>query len=420
MTYCDSISRSTGLPINLDLPFDKSSITFSFIAVSLSSPEKVKYTYKIVGLDDNWCPPQQNPEAIYPSLPPGSYTFSVKAMNSDGIWDPSPTTFNFRVRPPWYKTRWFYSIFITSIILLIIFFVKYRTSKIIREKEKLELVVQLRTLEIRKQKDIVEEKRNEILSSINYAKRIQDALLATNQMLRVGLNNHFVLFKPKDIVSGDFYWGSIIDSEKFILVTADSTGHGVPGAIMSILNISCLSDCVVTNKMYQPNEILNQTRAKIVNYLYNEDLSEAGKDGMDCSVLIYNRINNQITYSSANHPIWIIRHHPNEEKELIELTCDKMPVGWHVNFNKPFTKRELNCIDGDIIYTFTDGFADQFGGPSDKKFKYTNLKKLLYSISHKELNEQRSILEATFEDWKGKNEQTDDVLMIAFRVEGYS
>ena len=193
------------------------------------------------------------------------------------------------------------------------------------------------------QKDIIEEKQKEIVDSINYAKRIQYSLLANNKLLQDNLPSHFLFFKPKDVVSGDFYWGSKLSSGNFILATADSTGHGVPGAIMSMLNISCLNEAVNADKLFQPADILNATRKKIIEHLSNDGSAEGGKDGMDCSLVSFDFKNNKLTYSAANNPVWIIR-----EKTFIALTADRMPVGKHDKDTTPFTQNEFDLQSGDV------------------------------------------------------------------------
>ena len=182
--------------------------------------------------------------------------------------------------------------------------VVFRSS---RQKQKINRELVSKNDIIEKQKHLVEEKQKEILDSINYAKRIQYSLLASAKLLNDNLPNHFLFFKPKDVVSGDFYWGSTLENGHFILVTADSTGHGVPGAIMSMLNISCLNEAVNSDKLVQPADILNATRKKVIHHLSNDGSEDGGKDGMDCSLISFDFINKKLRYSAANNPIWIIR-----------------------------------------------------------------------------------------------------------------
>jgi serine phosphatase RsbU (regulator of sigma subunit) len=263
---------------------------------------------------------------------------------------------------------------------------------------------------VERQKELVEEKHKEILDSINYAERIQRALLASKQLLQTNLNSYFLLFKPKDIVSGDFYWATRLANGNFVLVTADSTGHGVPGAIMSILNIACL-DKAVTKGISSPDLLLNETRKLIVENLRNDGSREGGKDGMDCSLLSLDFKNKILYLALANNPVWIIRR-----GELLEIKPDRMPVGRHEKEHVSFVLHTFNLETGDMIYTLTDGFADQFGGESGKKFKYKKLQELLISTCTLPMQAQHAALNKAFEDWKGNLEQVDDVCLIGFRI----
>ncbi|MGZ3904512.1 MAG: PP2C family protein-serine/threonine phosphatase, partial [Bacteroidia bacterium] len=278
-----------------------------------------------------------------------------------------------------------------------------------RSLEVLEEKVKERTIEVVNQKHLIEEKHKEITDSINYAERIQKSFLATKEQLDKNLKEYFVLFQPKDVVSGDFYWASILNNGCFVLVTADSTGHGVPGAIMSLLNITSLEKAV--ENLVQPAEILNQTRKTIIERLKKDGSIEGGKDGMDCSLISFDFKNNKLIYSAANNPVWIVR-----ENSLIEFSPDKMPVGKHDKDNTPFTQHEVTLQRNDVIYAITDGMPDQFGGPNGKKYKYKQLKELFVSISHLPLKEQKTAILASLNSWKGDLEQVDDITVIGVRI----
>ena len=257
----------------------------------------------------------------------------------------------------------------------------------------------------------IEHKHQEILDSVNYAKRIQRALLASKKMLNDYLPEHFVLFQPKDIVSGDFYWASALRNNQFSVIAADSTGHGVPGAIMSILNISCLSEAINAQQLLLPNQILDYTRLRIMEHMANDGSEEGGKDGMDAVICNFDFTSNVLQFAAANNPLWVFRNN-----ELLEFKPDKMPIGKAMGEIKPFTLQEIQLQKNDLVIMLTDGYADQFGGERGKKFMYKPLKELLLSVSATPLVDIKQKLITTLENWKGKAEQVDDILIIGVRI----
>lgn len=263
--------------------------------------------------------------------------------------------------------------------------------------------------EIERQKHLVDEKQKEILDSINYAKRIQTALMANAKMMNENLPEHFIFFKPKDIVAGDFYWASPVE-DGFVYITADSTGHGVPGAFMSLLNISKLNDAINKNKS-RPDLVLNEVKDGIIKALNPEGSQEESKDGMDAILCKLDHKNMKLQYAAANNSFCIVRG-----REVITCKADKMPVGKSHDDSSRFTFNELQLEKGDMIYTFTDGYGDQFGGPEGKKFKHKNLRDVLLEVAPLPINKQKEIVANRFEDWKGDLEQVDDVLVIGVRV----
>ena len=271
-------------------------------------------------------------------------------------------------------------------------------------------VTKKQKLVIEEQRDEVEEAHKEIRDSINYAERIQRSFLATDELLDNNLKDYFVFFQPKDVVSGDFYWACKLANNNFVVVNADSTGHGVPGAIMSILNISSIEKAV-ENGHLKPSEIFNHTRDTIIERLSKDGSKSGGKDGMDASIISFDFENNKFHYTAAQNPIWIIR-----DGELLEIKPEKMPIGKHDNDANPFVGGEFETIKGDVVYTITDGFQDQFGGEKGKKFKVSPFKNLLISIAELPMQEQKEILSNKFITWKGKEEQVDDVCIIGVRV----
>jgi tetratricopeptide (TPR) repeat protein len=275
-----------------------------------------------------------------------------------------------------------------------------------QQKGKVETTLQ----EVEHQKEIIEEAHKEITDSIDYAERIQRSFLATKEILDTNLKDYFVFFKPKDVVSGDFYWADLLSNGTFALVNADSTGHGVPGAIMSILNISSIEGAIKEGAT-TPHEIFNKTRKSIIKRLQKDGSPEGGKDGMDASIVCFDFENKKLTYTAAQNPIWIIR-----DGNLTEIKPEKMPIGKHQFDHMPFEGGEFNMQKGDQIYTLTDGFQDQFGGPKGKKFMVKKMREYVLSISHLPMTEQHQKLNEAFSDWKGEVEQVDDVCVIGIKI----
>lgn len=286
----------------------------------------------------------------------------------------------------------------------------------IRERLKMEK-------DIRDKNKIIEEKNKDITDSINYAQRIQQAILSDVKEIKKKIPESFVLFKPKDIVSGDFYWYSHQEGIAFI-VAADCTGHGVPGAFMSMIANSFLNEIVNEKHILQPDKILNALRDKIIKALRQTGESMENRDGLDITFCAIKE--NTLFYSGANNPLWVIRNVSsqsefddkvtlkNEKHKLVEIPADKQPIGIHPT-PSPFTVKTLPLVKGDAVYLFTDGFADQFGGPKRKKFMYRNLAELFLSINEKSMDEQKNILESTIENWRGNLEQIDDILVVGLR-----
>ena len=228
--------------------------------------------------------------------------------------------------------------------------------------------------------------------------------------------NFFILYKPKDIVSGDFYYAQShkpagSPNEIFYLCTADCTGHGVPGALMSMVGISRLNESIIEKNIIHPNEILDNMRKGIIASLNPEGSEEESKDGMDCVLCAYDFKNMTMEFAAANNPLWLVR-----DKKIIEYKPDKMPVGKYHDETKPFTLQKIDLQKGDVIYTFTDGFADQFGGAKGKKFKYKQLGEFLLANVDDPMEKQKQKLQDAFENWRGQLEQVDDVCIIGVKI----
>lgn len=289
--------------------------------------------------------------------------------------------------------------------------------------------VKLKNQTVEKQKEEITEQHLEIKSSIDYAKRIQIAMFSAKHQWDKISENNSIFFRPKDVVSGDFYWAHKNEEKNTsIWAVADCTGHGVPGAFMSMLGIGFLNEIVIETAIMDPGEILNQLRSKIVASLDKEDSNN--KDGMDIAICTYNHSTNTLLYAGANNPLWIITNQaplthlpyksvlpsPDNQSLLLEIAPDKMPIGKLFSIPPPFTTKEIKINNGDKIILFSDGFADQFGGDSNKKFKYKSLKELLLETHSSPYSEHAHILGKHFDNWKGNENQTDDVCIVSVEI----
>jgi serine phosphatase RsbU (regulator of sigma subunit)/tetratricopeptide (TPR) repeat protein len=267
---------------------------------------------------------------------------------------------------------------------------------------------------IEEQKLIVEVKNKEVMDSINYARRIQDALLKEEEHVTAHLPEHFVLFKPKAIVSGDFYW-SMEKQGYWYLAVADCTGHGVPGAFMSMLGIAYLNEINASERVLSPAEILDKLREKIVKELKQSGETGESKDGMDISLIRFHLQTNELEWAGANNSLLVIPQRASSAERVAQYKADKQPIGYTVN-PKPFTNHTIQLTSGDSLYLFSDGYVDQFGGPQGKKFKYKRLLQKLVEVNHESLAVRKELLDGIFESWRGRNEQLDDVAMVGIRV----
>jgi len=274
---------------------------------------------------------------------------------------------------------------------------------------------------IQKQKQKIEQQNKNINDSLNYASRIQTALLPSNKKMNSVLNDHFIYYKPRDIVSGDFYWLNEIN-DKIIIAAADCTGHGVPGAFVSLLGISFLNEIVQgivdDNKLIKPAVVLNELRNKIVSAISNKEEDDENYDGMDISICIIDRKSRTMCFAGALLPVYIakIRKNENEDNKLIQLRGDIFPIGMSDFENYSYKNKRIELDEGDVFYMFSDGYADQFGGKKGRKFLTSNFKKLLANIAHFPLEEQKNKLHENINKWKGNNAQIDDIMVLGIKI----
>lgn len=397
-------------PMNASSEFDyrHNQFVFEFAGIYLKAPEKVKYKFKLEGYDKDWSLPTENRMASYPNLPNGEYKFLVCAANAEGIWS-QPISYSFSIKPPFWKTLWFYVMCALLLAGGFYLFMKWKVKSLKKQNQILEEKVNERTREVVEQKKIIEEKNNDITSSIRYAKRIQNALLPAKAYMDENMGDYFVLYKPKDIVSGDFYWVNKKD-DKLFFAAIDCTGHGVPGAFVSLVAHGNIQRALVLFGLRTPSEILDKLNESVQDVFSRSGHTEDIKDGMDISLCALNPKNMKLEFSGANHPMILIRN-----GEIQETKGDKQPIGHYVS-QKNFYNHVIDIKKGDAIYLFTDGYGDQFGGESGKKFKRSRLKELIVSVQNRSMKEQKIILDETIESWRGNLEQIDDILVMGIKI----
>lgn len=396
----------------ITLPFSYYRMRIEFIGLHYSNPEQVTYQYKLEGFDPEWSELSKNRTAIYSRLPDGNYTFKLKACNGDGACNEVPLTFELKIRKPIWKTWWFFMLCIVGLVSSVYFIIKTRER---RQKEfqiYLERLLEERTREVREQKEEIELKNRDITDSINYAQRIQASILPSLRKLQHIFTGSFVYYAPRDIVSGDFYWFEVIpNTTKFLVVCADSTGHGVPGAFMSIIGTTLLKDIYTRPDIQKPSDILNLLDHELKSTLNQNIEGERPNDGMDIIVCEID-INTYYTrFASAMRPFIVYQN-----GEQLYYKGSRSSIGGQMKEEKIFEDVELQLTKGDLIYMFSDGYPDQFGGPMGKKFKMVRLRNLLKDIHQKPMEEQYNYIKSNFDLWKDELEQVDDVLFMGIKI----
>jgi ligand-binding sensor domain-containing protein/serine phosphatase RsbU (regulator of sigma subunit) len=420
------VSRWSNLPENLVLSHNENHLTFDFTGFCFHNPDDLEFSYYLENQSKGWSPFNRNREVVFSGLTPGSYSFKVKARSKFG-WIGRTSEFQFVIKPPFWQTVWFYIPASFLFVFLIVTIIRIRVRNLIKEKEKLEKIVEERTREvveqkdeIARQRDVVTYQKKEMTDSIQYAETIQLAVLPEVKILKNNFEGYFVLFRPKDIVSGDFYWMSLKKGH-VIFTAADCTGHGVPGAFMSMLGVSFLNKIVNESGVVRPSEILNDLRKNIISALKQKGSFETSKDGMDIAVCSIDKKKMKLWFAGANNPLFIIRK-TDSGYELIEIKGDLMPVGFHSRMDN-FTNHELDIQKGDTIYLFSDGFLDQFGGPSGRKFMKANFKQMLLDNQALDMASQKEAFSKTLEEWINYTSedrlpfgQVDDIILLGVRI----
>lgn len=539
--YTDSVNAMNSFPVNPVLPYDQNYFGFSYLGISLTNPEKVRYKYKLEGFNDEWSEETTETSIPFPNLPYGKYKFYVKSCNNDGVWNEVPEVFSFTITPPIWKTTWFYTLCIIACVIGIWMFIKLRVNQLQKAKKMLEQKIVERTKELseknieleklsivaretvnaiaiatptgeiewvnesftrmtgytlqdlkankgdtvyqasqnpelkriiidcvstkqstayeslsitkegkeiwihttltpifdengrvkklvfidtditetKQAEEIIRQKNKDMMDSINYAKLIQDAILPPKEDILHVFPESFIFFKPREVVSGDFYWFNVVGDTAYIAV-ADSTGHGVPGAFMSLIGSSLLNEIVVQKGILETDQILNELHNEVRKVLKQDKEGVENRDGMDVALCAINLKTNVLKYSGAMRPLYIINKSvdniSSHEFTLEEIAPDKRSIGGDQQRRvSTFFCNEVKLKKGDTIYLFTDGYADQFGGPKGKKITNARFKEALLSLQVLSMNKQGKLLEQDLKKWMGEHEQVDDVLVMGLK-----
>lgn len=401
----------------LHLDYDENFLTVEVFSNQLFAPNLPRIHYRLVGLNDNWQDNGVSNRIRFTNLSYGNYVLEVKAINSFNVTS-NVLRIRFTIARPFWLAWWFYCILAILLTFIIWMYIRWREKAMRLKQEMLEQKIAERTAEvvakakeIELQKDIIEVKNKELTDSIYYAKRIQLSILPDENIIRKHLPQHFIYYRPKDIVSGDFYWFAKKDNY-LLWAVVDCTGHGVPGGFMSMLGAGLLNQIVNEENHTSPEEVLNMLRDRVIIALRQTGAEGESRDGMDISFCRYDKTNKTIEYAGANHTAYIIRNN-----NLHELKGNKQPIGIYVGERKSFTKERFELLNNDHVYFSSDGYADQFGGEKGKKFKTSNFEKLLLMMVNKPIEEQYAQLDEVFTEWKGDFEQLDDVCVFGVKID---
>jgi ligand-binding sensor domain-containing protein/serine phosphatase RsbU (regulator of sigma subunit) len=391
-------------------------IQIDFLGISLKEPALVNYQYKLEGYDQ-WSEITKNTSIIYNHLTEGEYIFFLNASSGDGAITENPLTLSIIIKKPVWKKWWFYVVTFLFLLLLIYLYIKRHEYKFQAEKRILEEKVRERTNEIQcqrneieLQRDMINKKNADITSSIKYASHIQNAVLPPIELIDKLLPDHFILSKPKDIISGDFYWLTE-KNNKIIFAVADCTGHGVPGAFMSLLGITLLNEIVNDHGTTRSDAIVTKLRERVIHSLQQGRKDLATSDGMDIALCVLDQHLNRIQYTGGMNDLVFVR-----DGKLEIVKADKLSVCILRDDPSSFTMKEIDCKKGDVLYLFSDGYQDQFGGKNDKKYLIRRFYNMLLEIHELPMINQKEILEKNFYDWKKDNIQTDDITVMGIRL----
>ncbi len=399
------------------IDYDKNFIKFNYSAPYFEDHQPIEYSYWLEGYTKEWSDWKEKNEMEFSNLPEGKYTFHVKARN---IYkqEAEEANIEFTISTPWYRTTIAYIGYVLLFLIIVYLAIKISSMQLKAQNKRLEKAVQERTKEIEEKNTRLESQKSEILhqkteieDSINYAQRIQKAILPLKDEMKEHLLDSFILFWPKDVVSGDFYWFFQRGNES-IIVCADCTGHGVPGAFMSMIGVDKLNVCVGEKGITSPDKILSFLNEGIKTSLRQDDSKKATRDGMDAAIITINHTTKKVKYAGAHRALWIL----NSAGELEEIKATKMAVGGFTPIDQVYELHEIDISETLRFYMSSDGYADQFGGERNKKFKIKAMKSILTENYKLPMEEQRAILEKRMIEWKEGYEQIDDICVMGITV----
>jgi ligand-binding sensor domain-containing protein/serine phosphatase RsbU (regulator of sigma subunit) len=394
----------------IELKYKKYRITVNYTGINFGSPDKVYYSTYLENYDPGYSKMSPQREVTY-SLGDGKYKFNLVSVNENNLSQNTPVSFEIIIKKPWWRTWWAIVAEILLVSGTVVLIIRERDKAQKKIQEYLETELAARTSVVMKQKGEIELQNIEITDSINYAKRIQTSILPDVSKLKESFNDAFILFQPRDIVSGDFYWFDKLDEERFILVCADSTGHGVPGAFMSMIGSTILQDIVTRKGITKPSEILTLLDKQIFSTLNQNAELGVSNDGMDMVVCLFNTKTRHMVFSSAMRPVIVVL-----AGDSFYIKGNRSSVGGESVIEKYFDDQEYYLNEGDTIYLFSDGLPDQFGGPDGKKMKIARLKRIIEQVSKLPMSEQKDALSKYYYDWKGTFDQVDDILLMGVKL----
>ncbi len=395
----------------IEISKETSAFTIEFSILDFSRSEKNHYSYCMKGLSDQWIDLGTKHSATFSNLNAGTYFFTIKGSNSDMTWNEKGKTLKIIVNIPFWRSNVAYGLYGFLALITIIFYLRNRTKHFRRTNQFLK-EREYAMSKVEKQKEELILKNKSITDSINYAKRLQEAIMPSVAHFKKLLPDSFLFYMPKDIVSGDFYWVNETKNKIFVAVV-DCTGHGVPGAFMSIIGIELLRNITNNQGVNDAAEILNRLNTGVIQ-TFSKDYSENSslvKDGMDVSFCIIDKENNILQFAGAFSNLYLIR-----DSKITEIKGDRYSVGMgNLAEKQLFSSHYIPIQPEDMIYIFTDGYADQFGGLENKKYKFRRFRHLLLNIHKFPLETQRQYIEDSINEWKGKNDQVDDILIIGIK-----